>query len=447
MGSEVRQKEGVSRSKMLYKNILFSGILKAIGLCTSFLVVPVTLYYLDNEPYGLWMTISSMAFWIFTFDIGLGNGMRNYLTSAISNHDEELAQTHISSTFAMLTLLAIVMALIAVPLVLTLDFSSLLNAHSMENSSLQLIILVALVLTLLNFVVKNIGFIFVAMQKYAVNDLLTVGGNVAALIVIFILTKCTEGNLLYVVAVFMAMPVLVFVLGGIPLFAKHPQLRPRVKSIDMKYCKTIAGKGLGFFFIQATSCLVIFGGSNVLISHFLGPESVTTYNIAYKYFYLLMIGYTVVIAPMWNAYTDAQVKGDWTWIRQTFKKALLMWGATVVAGVVMLVFCDVFYHLWVGDAVSVPFTVSVSVMCFIAAFNLNNCVTYLLNGLNTIRVQIYTSVIATAAYLGVLALFGHSWGIEGIVNCMTACYVVMSLIHLYQCHLLINQKASGIWSK
>lgn len=447
MGSEVRLAEGVSRSKMLRKNILFSGILKAIGLCTSFLIVPVTLNYLDNEPYGLWMTISSMAFWIFTFDIGLGNGMRNYLTSAISNHDEQLAQTHISSTFAMLTLLAVVMALIAVPLVLTLDFRSLLKTNSMDNSSLQFIILVALILTLVNFVVKNIGFIFVAMQKYAVNDLLTVGGNVAALILIFILTKFTEGNLLNVVAVFMAMPVAVFVLGGIPLFARHPQLRPRVKSIDMKYCKTIACKGLGFFFIQVTSCLVIFGGSNVLISHFLGPESVTTYNIAYKYFYLLMIGYTVVIAPMWNAYTDAQVKGDWQWIRHMFRKAMLMWGGTVLVGLVMLLLCNVFYQLWVGDAVSVPFSVSVSVMFFIAAFNLNNCVTYLLNGLNTIRVQIYTSVITTFAYLGVLSVFGHSWGIEGIVNCMSVCYFTMSMIHLYQCHLLINQKASGIWSK
>ena len=76
-----------SRDKMLRNNILLSGMLKFVGLATSFLIVPVTLHYLDNEPYGIWMTISSMAFWIFTFDIGLGNGLRNYLTATISKGD------------------------------------------------------------------------------------------------------------------------------------------------------------------------------------------------------------------------------------------------------------------------------------------------------------------------------------------------------------------------
>ena len=89
----------MNRNKMLRNNILFSGLLKAISLSTSFIIVPLTLHYLDNEPYGIWMTISSMAFWIFTFDIGLGNGMRNYLTAAISKNDQHAAQIYVSSTF------------------------------------------------------------------------------------------------------------------------------------------------------------------------------------------------------------------------------------------------------------------------------------------------------------------------------------------------------------
>ena len=75
------------RNKMLRNNILGSGVLKSIGLLTSLLIVPVTINYLDNEVYGIWMTISSMLFWIGFFDIGLGNGMRNYLTEAISIGD------------------------------------------------------------------------------------------------------------------------------------------------------------------------------------------------------------------------------------------------------------------------------------------------------------------------------------------------------------------------
>lgn len=434
-----------NRNRILRNNIIFSGILKAVGLCTSFLIVPLTLNYLDKEPYGIWMTISSMAFWIFTFDIGLGNGMRNYLTAAISGNDFKAARTYISSTFVMLTILAGVMGVIATPLILMLNFNSILNTTALSNHYLQMVILIALILTLFNFVVKNIGFIYVAMQKYAINDFLTIGSSVVALFVIYILTKTTEGNLLYVVTTFMAMPVVVFILGAIPVFYKCPALRPSTKSIDINFSKGIVKKGLGFFFIQITSCLVIFGGSNVFISHFQGPEAVTTYNIAYKFFNLLIIGYTIIIAPMWNAYTDAYVKNDWSWIRKTFKRALLMWGLTVLGGIVMLLICNLFYDFWVGSSVYVPLSVSVAVLAFVTFFNLNNCVTYLLNGLNTIKVQIYTSVIGTVVYLAAISIYGRAWGIEGIVFSMAVCYAVMSLIHFYQCKLIINQKATGIW--
>lgn len=430
---------------MLRNNILFSGILKTIGLCTSFLIVPLTLNYLDKESYGIWMTISSMAFWIFTFDIGLGNGMRNYLTAAISGNDYKAARTYISSTFVMLTVIAGIMGIIATSLIFMLDFNKILNTTVLSNQYLQMIILVALILTLLNFVVKNIGFIYVAMQKYAINDFLTIGGSVVALIVIYILTKTTDGNLLYVVTTFMAMPVLVFLLGAIPIIYNYPHLRPSFKSIDISFSKGIVKKGLGFFFIQITSCLVIFGGSNLFISHYQGPEAVTTYNIAYKFFNLLIIGYTIIIAPMWNAYTDAYVKNDWSWIRTTFNRALLIWGFTVLGGIIMLLICNLFYFFWVGTSVTVPLSVSAAVLAFVTFFNLNNCVTYLLNGLNTIKVQIYTSVIGTIVYLATISIYGRTWGIEGIVHSMAICYAIMSLIHFYQCKLIINQKATGIW--
>lgn len=436
-----------NRNTMLRNNIVFSGVLKSIGLCTSFLIVPVTLNYLDKESYGLWMAISSMAFWVFTFDIGLGNGLRNYLTAAISVNNDKAARTYISSAFTILSVIALIIGSILVPLIKSLDFCKILNTTSIDNSTLQTVVLFALILTLLQFVVKNIGFIYIAMQRYAINDLLTVGGSVLALIMIFVLSKTTTGNLIYVVTIFMGFPVLIFLLGGIPLYTRHPALRPSLKYFDIGFSKEVVLKGAGFFIIQITSCLIIFGGSNFFISHFQGPEAVTTYNIAFKYFNLLIIGYTIIIAPIWNAYTDAYVKGEWTWIRKTFNKTLLFWGITIIGGLIMLSTCNIFYRLWIGDSVTVPLSVSVVTLIFVTFFNLNNCVTYLLNGLNTIRVQILTSVFFTVAYLIAITIYGRSWGIEGIVLSMAISYALMSLIHLYQCKLIIQQKASGIWKK
>lgn len=436
-----------TRNRMLRNNILFSGILKIISLSTSLLIVPITINYLNNEIYGIWMTITSVLFWINTFDIGLGNGMRNYLTGAISRKDFNLGRRYISTTLALLTAIALTMAIIiSVPMSI-LDFNQFFNTKALSNEGLRNALIVAIGFTLLNFVVKNIGLIFVAMQKYAINDLLSVSGNVIALGIIYLLTKFTTGNLLYVVLAYTATHSLIFMLAAIPLFIKHPELRPSFKYFDKGLTRQIIGKGLSFFVIQISSCLVIFGAANMFITQYCGPSAVTTYNIAYKYFNLLVIAYTIILAPMWNAYTDAYVKGDMKWIENNFNRALKLWGISVVGGVIMLLGCPIFYHIWVGDKVTVPFSVSLSTLIYVCFFNLNNCVTYLVNGLNKIRVQIITSLVFTAVYILVVLSTGTKLGIEGVVLCMAGSYASMSIIHLYQCRLLIKNKAKGIWNK
>ena len=188
-----------SRNRILTTNILFSAILKIISLATSLLIVPITINYLNNEVYGVWMTMTSIIFWINTFDIGLGNGMRNYLTKAISENDFTLGGKYISTTLILLTLIAIGIGLLLLVPLLTLDFNKFFNTRIISNFDLQEAIIVAVAFTLANFVLKNIGFIFVAMQKYAINDLLSVSGNIVSLVIIYILTLCTKGQLIYVV--------------------------------------------------------------------------------------------------------------------------------------------------------------------------------------------------------------------------------------------------------
>lgn len=436
-----------TRNRMLRNNILFSGILKIISLSTSLLIIPITINYLNNEIYGIWMTITSVLFWINTFDIGLGNGMRNYLTGAISRNDFNLGRRYISTTLALLTAIALTMAIIiSVPMSI-LDFNQFFNTKALSNEGLRNALIVAIGFTLLNFVVKNIGLIFVAMQKYAINDLLSVSGNVIALGIIYLLTKFTTGNLLYVVLAYTATHSLIFMLAAIPLFIKHPELRPSFKYFDKGLTRQIIGKGLSFFVIQISSCLVIFGAANMFITQYCGPSAVTTYNIAYKYFNLLVIAYTIILAPMWNAYTDAYVKGDMKWIANNFNRTLKLWGISVIGGIIMLLGCQIFYHLWIGDNVSVPFTVSLSTLIYVCFFNLNNCVTYLINGLNKLKVQIVTSLAFTAIYVLVVLSIGDKLGIEGVVLCMAGSYASMSIIHLYQCRLLIKNKAKGIWNQ
>lgn len=437
-----------SRNNMLRNNILLSGIMKVIGLATSFLIVPITLDFLDKEQYGVWMTLTSILLWFAFFDVGLGNGMRNYLAEAIAEEDYSRGRAYLSTTLAMLTVIAIVLGGLFVTFIMVADLRAVFNTTQLSTDQLRLPVLVAIIMTLMNFVAKNIGVVYIALQKYAINDIITISASVVSLIAVFILTKTIPaGNLTAIVLVFTVLPVVAFLIAGIPLFRHYPQLRPARSDFDWRIGKQLLGKGMGFFFIQITSCLIIFGGSNLFITQFAGPEAVTTYNIAYKYFNQLAIAYTIVVSPMWNAYTEAAVKGDYNWIKSNFKRSMLIWTLVLLAGVFMLFVAHLFYSFWVGDAVTVPFSVSLSVLCYITFFNLNNCVTMLINGLNKITVQIITSIVTTILFLVAVMILGPQLGIEGVVFCMAISYAAMAIVHLYQCHLLINQKATGIWNR
>ena len=207
-----------SRNKMLRNNIFFSGFLKIVGLLTSLVIVPITINYLNNEVYGIWMTITSILYWITTFDIGLGNGMRNYLAEALATNDTKLGKKYISTTMLLLSLIALSMAIVLLYPLITINFNSFFNTNAIAGNELRMAVVIAVGFTLMNFVLKNIGMIFVAMQKYAINDLLSISGNVIALIIIYILTKVTTGNLVLVVLAYTMTSCVVFLLAAIPLF-------------------------------------------------------------------------------------------------------------------------------------------------------------------------------------------------------------------------------------
>lgn len=438
---------GDKRTELAKKNILLSLLFKGVGIATSFVMVPITLDMLDREVYGVWLTVSSILFWFTFFDVGLGSGMRNYLTEALSGNDMAQARRYVSTTFVLLTGIAIIVGVLCCVCVPLLDMNRVFNTYAESQETLMWSMLVALLATLAFFSIRNVGTIYMSMQMPAVNDGLAVTGGVLSLVIVWILSVTSCGNLFTVVAALTITPVVVYAVAAVFTFSKYKELNPSIGCVDLALGHRIVSKGLGFFIIQITSCLVIYGSSNMFVTQYCGPRDVTNYGIAYKLFNLLYVAYSIYITPFWSAYTDAAVSKDYGWMRRTFKKTLAVWGLSVVAGVLLLVISPFFFDKWVGENAHITYKLSGVTLFYICMVNLNSCVTFLLNGLNIIRVQIYTSVIFTALYLVAVLMFGEICNVEGIILLMAVAYLCMSSVHFYQCYLILNNKAKGIWQK
>jgi hypothetical protein len=53
-----------ARDHLIYKSLFFSLLAQGINILIGFLLVPVTLGYLNKDRYGIWLTLISVISWI-----------------------------------------------------------------------------------------------------------------------------------------------------------------------------------------------------------------------------------------------------------------------------------------------------------------------------------------------------------------------------------------------
>jgi O-antigen/teichoic acid export membrane protein len=440
-------KGGDSRTVKAKKNILVSIGLKGIDSLVYLLLVPVTLGYLNPYEYGIWLTLNSILMWINSFDIGLGNGMRNKLAEAYAKGERELGRIYVSTTLVMLCLLMgvlIVVGTVAEPFI---DWYAILNTTPDSVPHLDEIVYVAFAIFCLNFIFKFIGNIYLALQLPAINNAMITGGHLLSLIIIFILTKTTVGSLMYVAIAYSASPLLVYLMMYPVTFKLvFPWLLPSVKCFHKRYLKDLFNVGIQFFLLQLSGIL-LFACANLLISHQFGPQEVTPYNIAYRYFSVLPMAMAIILSPMWSATTDAYAKGDVAWIRRTMRgihKILLL----AYIGIVLMILASNFvYRIWVGSEVEIPFALSIAIGIYIAILISSLSYSNFLNGLGKLRLQTINTVTVSLLFFPLCSFLGSKLGLVGIVSGMCVLNLSGLIINKIQFDKVLAGTATGIWNK
>lgn len=433
------------RTSLLQKNILASFMIKGWSALIVLMMVPVTLNCLGEYNNGVWLTISSVLLWIDNFDIGLGNGMRNKLAAYLAHGEEKRARSLISSTFAMLTYIIIPVMVVLLVLVTSLDNYQLLNIEPSKTSNLNHVLAASIILVCTTFIFKLIGNFYMGLQMPAISNLLIVLGQTLAFIGTYILYKSGSHSLLLVAVINTSSPLFVYLLAfPYTFWFKYPHLHPSFSLINLKEAREVVGMGLQFFIMQISS-VILFMTSNILISKLFTPSYVTPYQITYRYFSILLVIFTVVCMPFWNATTDAYERGDIQWIQNATRKLRLMTIGIILCLVVMVIISPWVYSIWIGD-IDIDFQMSIvmSIYIFILIYSMRY--SYFINGIGKLRLQLlFTS---TAAILFIpLAYLVVRWTDSIICFMIVMCLVNIPglIVNRIQFGKLIKRQAKGIW--
>lgn len=434
-----------TETRSIAKHIGLSSLYKGGSIVIAFLLVPLSISYLGNEKYGLWLTIYSFIGWFNFFDFGIGHGLRNKLTEAWANKNIKLAKTYISTAYFSIIAIITIMILLFVAVFPFIPWEDIFKVN---NASIRKIILIAYIIFTTNLVLTLISVVLLADQKSSLPGLIQFTGQLIALFCIYLALQLNTGSLLLYAGIVMASQSLVFLLATIITFTgKYAIVKPDLKFFDKHNLRDLFHLGGSFFFIQIAGTL-LFTTDNFLINYYFGAEDVTIYNIAFKYFMMPIVAINIIASPYWSAFTDAHFKNNGKWIKKSLSSLMKISSVTVFFVIVMIIFADNFYFFWVGNSVIVPRSVTLLIGINTALLVLLEPLIMLINGIGKLKIQLYTALIS--AFINIpLSIFLSvhlNFGISGIILASLISTLGGIVIYPIQVRKILNKTCSGIWN-
>lgn len=437
-----------NRSRKIAGNIVVSFFAKGVSILCSLLVVPLTIKYLNSTLYGIWLTISGIIAWIGFFDLGFGNGFRNRFAEAKAQGDIQKARSYLSTTYMAMTILMAVILSFCLLLNTFIDWPLLLHINDIYSNELRITFAILCVFFCLNLVFSIFSTLATANQNPALSSIINAIGQVIAVIVIWILINNTEGSLVNLSLYYSGIPCIVMLVFSILAFSFSPYkvYSPSLRLIKVSYIKDLMSLGLKFFVI-CVSLVLVFQLTNIILLRECGPESVTEYNVAYKYFHVLYSVVIIIITPLWSAFTDAYKQHDFAWMQNTMHSMNKLQLIVALICMIMLVLSPYVYDIWLDGEVKVPFVLSAVMMLFMLSCIISNIYMYMINGIGTISLQLIVYVVMAVMAWPVITLSARYLGVVGVLIFPTLVYCIQAIVAKVQLNKILCGRAKGIWCR
>jgi len=391
-----------------------------------------------------------MIAWLNIMDIGLSAGLRNKLTEAITLKDKDLAKSYVSTTYALLSFMALGGLLVCTLLIFFLDWRTILTIpKDLSYGSFEGLLCIVAISFFISFLLKPISGVAYATHKPETEYFILFISNLINILLIWgVSFVYPGGGLLTIALLFCFTPILITLLLSVILYnGAFRDYKPSLKFIRFEYAKALTGLSIRFFIIQI-SATVVFTTNNFIISHYFGNDDVTKYNIVSKYFNVLIILQSMILVPFWTYFTEAFVKNDQKWLQEIMSKLLKMGLVFVFGCIIMTLISGLIYKLWLGDLVNIPISLTIVVGIFTCLTLYAAIFSTFLNGTGRIKLQMYTSLIPSILHipLTVCVIKFFNFGILGVVGVSSFWLLITLPLRYLQYKKIVSFKpTSKIW--
>ena len=421
--------------KIVYKNVLGAFLVKGCALFVTLYTLPSYIKFFNNdEVLGLWFPILSLLNWILNFDLGIGNGLRNHLSTAISLGNKEDVKRYISSAYISIGAIVTVLSVIFPFVIYKVDLNNLLSIEKTEISPKALYITAVIVFVgvMVQFWLKLINSVLYALQKSSVNNFLVLCTNVMILVVAVVFPSGTNDRNIIVMAIVHAVAVaLPLLVATVSVFAKKLRYAiPRIKYFSKEHGKKVLSLGGIFFFIQI-AYMIIMSTNEFLITKTSGNADVVDYQAYYKLFSLASTVFALALTPLWSVITKAKAENNIGWIKSTYKKFMLLGGVFCIGEFGLVVLMEPLMKIWLGADSLPEISYFSGIMCALlgCAMIMNGVFSNIANGTGELKVQAVCFGIGAVLKIPlsyILVSLSGSW--NGVVLANIICMGIYCII-------------------
>lgn len=419
------------RNENIKKQIYLSFFLRGLSIFLSFFVVRVTLGYLGKDLYGIWIVLLSILSWLSLFDIGIGNGLRNKLTIVLSNNDLVEARSYISTGYILLSCIGLGLVFLSTFSIYFINWASVFNSTLLNISEYRLIMFLFLSSIVISFVLGLINSILNAYQKTALTNVIPILTNIVFISFLIFFKSFFLSDIIKIVFIYCLALIFSHLLFSFYFFKKHKAVIPKLNCFSRSKIKDILSLGGSFFIIQI-AFLLIFTVDNYIILQLLGTEQVSIYNIVFKLFSVFTTGFGIIISPLWSAFTEANAKKDFVWMKETIKKLNILFFVVVFGLFIMLFVYQPILDIWlpVNNKIVPPFNLVIALAVFVFISLWNNIYSFFLNGVGIVKMQLRTAMIGASINipLAICLVKYFKLGLAGVVYSMSASLLLFSVL-------------------
>lgn len=437
------------RSSNNARQIIYSAILKAASILLVFLIVPQSIEVLGTKKYGLWLAVSSFLGWFAFLDLGLASALRNRFTEELAKENHQDARKIISNTYFIIGVISLLLFTLLSLCLHYIPWNELFNSRVLDNQRIEFFILLVFGLFCIQWLLELVITLYVAQQKPVVQTISAFLSHALSLGFLFVLKYAGVTSLFHYALAFSIAPVIVLTfINAYTFLGRQKQYRPSLS--DFSWSIIVQQLRLGvIFFIAQIAWITITSTDNLLISHLFSPEEVVPYSVSVKLFSVPLMLFVLIASPFWSSFTDAHVKDDILWIKQSMRSLEKFILAFVLMNVIILLVSPAIYALWLNEKIAVDPLTNFAIFLFTSLVIYNTPYSFYINGRGKMVMQMMITLIMALCNIPFsIYLSGFpALKINGIVLSTVCCLLPIIIVTRVQYSKLLNNRAHGLWDR